>query len=166
MKIINVYLQEKLIINKDSKKSKFNPDFLNNKQEKLYSDNNEDYPDNWEDCQYELDTIDKKYEGFVVCKFNSLSKSKNLEKDVNDYSDTLENITERIITGKDMGYEIHLNNGHLEYHCLNSGSRAIYYIYALSNQGYLLIEQWFDGDDEVQNLDFLFDENNIIEITL
>lgn len=172
MKNIKEILIEKLILNKNSKKN-YNVDELNNDNIILYDSSSEEDEDtlDWEDTQNQLKDIDDNYDGFVLCRFNSLSKSKNLEKDVIDYGEDLQEISEKILNGKDLGYEIKLVKGHLEFHCINSGSRAIYYIYALSEEGYQKIETYFDepesldGDDSDKLL-FLLEEGNILPIEI
>lgn len=174
MKNLKETILEKLVINKNSKKN-YNVDELNNDNITLY--NNQDCDDeDMQDMQWDYMTeiikdIDANYDGFVVCRFNSLSKSKNLEKDVNDCSDDLQEISKRILTGKDLGYAVKVIGGHLEFDCINSGSKATYYVYALSPIAYEKIETYFgepeslDGDDS-DKLKFLFDEDSIISIEI
>lgn len=164
MKHLNEFIIEKFKINKDID-IKFNPDSLNNDNTIIF-DSESSEGETWEDCTDEIKQINDKYYGFLVCKFIPLSKIKNYEKDINDYSDQLDQITDRILTGRDLGYQIKLVKGHLEYDCINSGSRATYYVYALSEEAYLAVEEWFNGDLETSELKSLFNEESILEITL
>ena len=91
---------------------------------------------------------------------------RDLAESFHDYSDDLDNIKGRIITGHDLGYEVRISHGHIEIDCINSGSRATYYIYSLNDKSYEDIESWFDGDLENDKLDFLYQQGNIIPIEL
>ena len=178
MKNLSQYLIEKLHVSKYQ--DKYNPDELDSDTYVLYDsqsyENEDDEAVEWEDCSDTLERFNKNYVGFIVCKWKSLGdlmKSNNLrdiEKTLNDYSDDLNEIKKRIITGKDLGYEIKLNKGHLEFNCLNSGSRATYYVYALDGSAFADIETWFDtpedldGNDDSEKLSFLFQKGNIIPI--
>lgn len=178
MKQLSQYLIEKLHVSKYQ--DKYNPDELDSDTYVLYDsqsyENEDDEAVEWEDCNDTLERFNKNYVGFIVCKWKSLGdlmKSNNLkdiEKTLNDYSDDLTEIKDRIITGKDLGYEIKLNKGHLEFNCLNSGSRATYYVYALDGPAFADIETWFDtpedldGNDDSEKLSFLFQKGNIIPI--
>lgn len=173
MKQLKEIIFEKLKINKNSK-SIHNVDDLTNDDITLYDDqecDDEDMQDmQWDYCQNILNEINKKFDGFVVCRWKSLTKSTDLEKSINDYSADLDCIKERIITGKDLGYEVKIVKGHLEFYCVNSGSRATFYVYALSNKGYELIKQYFDEpesldvDSTEDKLKFLFDDGIILPI--
>ena len=175
MKSINLYISEKLIINKNTKVS-FNPDELNGDEELLYSSSDyEDEDDDniaWEDCDNEISSIDRKFDYFLMTRFNSLSESKDLEKDLYAYAPCQENgdlhdlINDDVIT-KSQGLDIRLKGGHIEVDAINSGSRATYYIYALSHEAYDEISAWYEGEEEeVPSLDFLFKPESILEIKL
>lgn len=170
MKQLKEYITEKLHVGKYQ--NKYNPDDLNGDDTLIYSDmdNEDDEADSYNDFIDTIESINKNYTGFIVCRFDSLSKIEgktNLyEKTINDYSDDLTEIKDRIITGKDLGYEVRVSHGHIEIDCVNSGSRATYYIYALNDKAYEDIEYWFDGDLENDKLDFLYQKGNIIPIEL
>ena len=170
MKQINNFIQEKLKVNSKSKINEYDPDFLNNFTEVIYSEDDED-TDYWNYCESELKRINKNYSGFVVTRWNSISQIKDFDKDVNDYSDDLEEIKDRIITGKDLGYEVRVSHGHLEFDCINSGSRGTYYVYALKDTAYADIEAWFDGEEDengnpIDIKKILFTKGNIEIITI
>lgn len=175
MNPISQYISEKLLINKNIK-IQFNPDELNGDEELLYSSSDyEDEDDNsiaWEDCDNEISSIDKKFDYFLMTRFNSLSESKDLEKDLYAYAPCHENgdlhdlINDDAIT-KSQGLDIRLKGGHIELDAINSGSRATYYIYALSHEAYDEISAWYEGgEEEVPSLDFLFKPESILEIKL
>ena len=170
MKQLKEYIQEKLHVGKYQ--NKYNPDDLNGDNELIYSDMDDEdtEADSYNDFIDTIDRLNKNYIGFIVCRFDSLSKiqgnTKLYEKTINDYSDDLTEIKDRIITGKDLGYEVRLSHGHLEFDCVNSGSRATYYVYALEGAAYNDIEEWFNGDLENDKLDFLYKEGNILAIEL
>jgi len=174
MKTLNNYIIEKFKINSHNSKgaSKYNPDDLNGDDTLIYSDmnNEDDEGDSYNDFIDTMESINSNYTHFIVCKFNSLSKIEGktniYEKTINDYSDDLNNIKGRIITGHDLGYEVRISHGHIEIDCVNSGSRATYYIYSLNDKSYEDIESWFDGDLENDKLDFLYQQGNIIPIEL
>lgn len=130
--------------------NKYDPDFLNNFTEVLYEDEgDEDELDSkWNYCESELARINKNYNGFVVTRYDSITQIKDFNKGVNDYSDDLEEIKDRIITGKDLGYEVRVSHGHLEFDCINSGSRATYYVYALKDTAYADVEAWFNDEED------------------
>ena len=184
MRNINNYIIEKISISPVIEKLKigvntkvmsgYNPDNLNQDVEELYSDSNDEDLDDlkWDYCESEIKRINKNYSGFVVTRWDSITKIKDFDKSVNDYSDDLEQIKDRIITGKDMGYEVRLSHGHLEFDCINSGSRGTYYVYALTDTALADVESWFDGEEEDENgnpLDIkkiLFKKGNIQIIKL
>jgi hypothetical protein len=160
MKTLNNYIIEKLVIKKNL--NTYNPDDLNGDNQILYSSDDDEYGDEtaWDCLLEDLKYIDNHYAMFLVTKFVSLGEAlENFEEDdFCDYSFDLEQIRERIITGKDYGYEVRLVGGHLEFDCINSGSRATYYVYAISSDKksyiYDLIDEWFSGtcdDDELLN---------------
>ena len=169
---ITNYIQEKLKITKDTKIN-YDPDFLNNFTEVLYSYNDdEDLSDlRWDYCESMLKRINNKYEGFVVTRWDSITQIKDFDKSVNDYSDDLEEIKNRIITGRDLGYEVRLSHGHLEFDCINSGSKGTYYVYALKDIAYTDIEAWFDGEEDengnpIDIKKVLYTNGNIETITI
>ena len=175
MKSLSSYIMEKLVINKDLKFDKYNPDELNGDNEILYNsqdyDNEDDNSVAWEDCDEIIMSIDKEYDYFLMTRFKSLRNSKDLEKDLYAYSPCQESndihdlINIDPIT-KSQGLEIRLTGGHIEIDAINSGSRATYYIYALSHKAYDEISAWFEGgDEEVESLGFLFKPGSILEIT-
>lgn len=164
---------EGLKIGSKTKIGGYNPDELNGDHIKIYdSDDGEDENDKdafWEDFESWMDNIEKNYDGFIFCKFKSLSQSKNLDNDIFEYSTNLSDvIKDKIITGNDYGYEVRLVQGHIEIDCINSGSRGDYYIYALSEEIYDNVKMWFEGDldddDEIKDLSFLLEKGNIIPI--
>ena len=177
MKQLNSFINEKLKINSKSKIGGYDPDMLNDELYILYDDTNDSENDEvyWEDALDELKQINDKYDGFVVCRWESLTEIKNkkrhLDQYVNDYSDDLELIQNRIITGRDYGYRIRLVYGHLEFECINSGSSATYYVYALNDKAYEKIEEWFDTPESLDNEDdlnlkFLYEKGNILAIEI
>jgi hypothetical protein len=171
MKQIVEFIQEKLQITKDSKIGAYNPDNLNAENDLLYDSEDEDDVA-YDDFMDELDTINKEFNGFVVCKWSPLSKIKDFDKYINDWSDDLEEISKRIMDGRDLGYEVRLVGGHLEFDCINSGSRATYYVYALNDEAAEKIEEWFDtpesldGNEDKDKLKFLFQKGNILPIEI
>ena len=173
MKQITNYIIEKFKINSKNAKDiiTFNPDDLNNDNQTLYDseDQGEEEGDNevfWEDFLEEVKQLNKKYWYYIAFKYHSMSKSKNYEKDILDYSEGLKDIIDSIITGKDLGYKVKLVGGHLEIDCINSGHRATYYIYALSQETYETLEAFFAGEEGIDNLNFLNNEKSILEIKL
>ena len=173
MKTLNTFITEKILINKQTNIG-FDPDNLEC-DDKFYenailynSENNEDEDEDateYEDFEHLMWETNDLNEGFIVTKFESLSKTKNIEKVIKDCSDNLPKLIENIITGKDLGYEVRSVNGHLEIDCINSGSRGTYYIYALSQKGYQDINNWFYGNSwgDEDNIDIktLINDKNI-----
>lgn len=176
MKQLTDYILEKFkISSKTLSDQRFNPDKLNNDKQILYNSEDQDEEgDNdifLDDFEKEVEQIDKKFDYYISTRFVSLGNSKNLEKDLYSYcpgdNNTLYDMIQNIMTGKDLGYEVRLVGGHIEVDCINSGSRGTYYIYALSHEAYDEVSAWFEGgDEEVKSLDFLFKEENILEIEL
>ena len=171
------FMLEKLKINSKSKICGYGVDRLNDIKTVLYSDidnekkDEDDVAVEYNDFIDTIENIDGEYPGFIVSRYNSLEKIKGKDnkvfiKTVNDYSNNLSEIKDRIITGKDLGYEVRLAYGHLEFDCINSGSRATYYVYALSHEAYSWVELWFEGDEGFQDLNFLYEEGNIIPIEI
>ena len=148
----------------------------NKKPEILYSDRWDFEDDNdmdiqWEDCKVELGSINQDCKtGFLCTKFNSLGKSKSIrggydpDNDIYTITDDLDEIIDKVITGNDYGYEVRLVGGHLELECINSGSSATYYIYQLEAKAWDNIELWWQGDETVDNLKFLYNDKAIIPI--
>ena len=180
MKTLNNYIIEKFKINANNSKgaSKYNPDELNNENAVLYDseDEGEEDGDNdvfFDDMKNNLDELDDKYQYFISLKFKPLSKIKDsneLFKSIHGLipdDDSLKSmITDNIIDGRDLGYEVKLVGGHIEVHCINSGSRGIYYIYALNKDIYEKISDWYSNFEE-SNYDpihDLFIDGNIIEL--
>lgn len=160
-------INEKLSINKDTITA-YNPDALNGDNELLYSSESDD--DDWEDVKEELNYLEDKYCGFLVTQFKSLSEIKveQLERTLYRNSRQLiEDIIDEIINGKDLGYEIKLICGHLEIDCLNSGSRATYYVYAFDDgENYEKMVDWAGNDLSDEDLyKLIFTEGFISEIT-
>lgn len=160
-------INEKLSINKYTITA-YNPDALNGDNELLYSSESDD--DNWEDVKEELNYLEDKYYGFLVTQFKQLSEitAKQLERTLYRNSRQLiEDIIDEIVNGKDLGYEIKLICGHLEIDCLNSGSRATYYVYAFDNdENYSKMIDWAGNDLSDEDLyKLIFTEGFISEIT-
>lgn len=160
-------INEKLSINKDTITA-YNPDALNGDNELLYSSESDD--DNWEDVKEELNYLEDKYYGFLVTQFKQLSEitAKQLERTLYRNSRQLiEDIIDEIVNGKDLGYEIKLICGHLEIDCLNSGSRATYYVYAFDDEeNYSKMVDWAGNDLSDEDLyKLIFTEGFISEIT-
>lgn len=160
-------INEKLSINKDTITA-YNPDALNGDNELLYSSESDD--DNWEDVKEELNYLEDKYYGFLVTQFKQLSEitAKQLERTLYRNSRQLiEDIIDEIVNGKDLGYEIKLICGHLEIDCLNSGSRATYYVYAFDDdENYKKMIDWAGNDLSDEDLyKLIFTEGFISEIT-
>ena len=167
MKKINTYIIEKLKKLNRSSTFKYNPNDLNNDNIILYSDcGDEDEQDTtWHQCKYKLDAINDAYDGFIAFKLKPLSET-DLTNDycLKDLSTDLEDLVNEYITGNDAGYEVRLNGGHLEIDCINSGSRMTYYIYALDQENYDLVSDWYQGENEPKDLTFLLNEDVIQEI--
>lgn len=163
MKNINLYIIEKLHLDKNIK-NQFNIDNISPNDEVYLYDDDADVEEEgdrdifWDDCKSELKTLNKKYLGFIVFQFDSLGSIKGDIDDNKIYmlDGDLDNVTDKIITGKDLGYDVKIKGGHLEIHCINSGSRGIYYIYALSERGLNICSEYERGENnEPENLNFL-----------
>ena len=162
MKKLNTYILEKLKINK-SVQYKFNPDYIEGGSNRLiYSDVDSENAEETDGDQMWscMDVINDNHSGFIIFQFDSISDSKNLNKSVYDYNQSLTKMLFKIIDGKDLGYEVRTKDGHLEVDCINSGSRGTYYIYALSSEGYQIADDVLDEDDNKRNWAWLFDEKN------
>jgi len=170
MKKIKEFIIEKLKINKSINNS-FDPDNLNNDNEVIYSDLDDKFTmKSYNDFMDKVNNeLNKKYEGFIVCKYNPLSwlkdkNNKEVEDTIYNYSNKLSSIFNILITDKYDNCEIKLVKGHLEVTCVNSKSKETYYIYACTKDTYNKVEEYFKGDEI--DIDFLFIENNIIPIEL
>lgn len=168
MKQLKDIIKESLI-KKDTKiKHIIDVDNLNKTEETIYDDIEYDDSDesdfHWHECEKFFKRIEQEYQYFITLKFDSIMKSKDLGNNIIFYSDNLIDQYESIITGKDMGYAVKYVKGHIEIDCINSGSRATYYIYAVSDDAYLKISDWFDGyiDKDKSYLEFLKKEENAI----
>jgi len=169
MNNIKDYILEKFKINSKNAKRGFDPDDLTGDHQVLY--NSEDEDDSYRDLEEILQMINdnEKYQSFIVCKFKQLSNMKNMYNNDNDiyfFNDDLMKVIDKVITGKDLGYEVKLMYGHLQVDCINSGSRGDYYIYALSEEGTEKMTLWWEGDESVPDLKFLFNEKNLLPIEL
>ena len=176
MKNISKFIVEKLIINKNSKFINDNLDHLNNIKCIMWNSDN-DEEDNFDvGVDQDIYDINDKYDGFIYCKFDSLSELINNVKKTKDDSDLyseiniefeLEKIMNTIITGRDYGYELRLVYGHLELDSINSGSRATTYIYALKNDGLTDLEWIYSGEASEEESDIIGIINqNIVPIEL
>ena len=176
MKYLNKFINEKLILNKSTKLYYDVDNIKGYNKEVLYSSRWEFKDDNdeaiqWNDCKHELSTIDKESNtGFIITQFNSLGelRKKNVKDDLllYDYSESLGDLIEKVVTGNDYGYEVRLYGGHLEIECINSGSSGTYYIYQLNKDAWNNVDEWFRGDESVNSLDFLFIKGAIIPIEM
>ena len=174
MKNLKDIINEKLKINSNSKvDNKFDPERLTDHRFVLYDsqsyENEDDEAVDWKDCEDSLMSYDDQAAGFIACD-NPISKIKNYSKDIALTDEDLLSLRERIVTGKDLGYEIRYEYGHLEFDCINSGSRRTFYIYGLSEEAFDKFEQWCNdpdeliGDTDEEKLAFLFEEGNIIPL--
>lgn len=166
MKTLLETINEKLKVTKSG--YKFNPDIMNDKTIILYDSSNyddvEEESSDWSDCNSLLDKLEKDIDGFLLMN-EPISKSKNLEKDADNIYTYWDDIKDKVITGKDHGYCIRINSGHIEIDCINSGSSNTYYVYGLSKDGMIKLEEWFAGE-EYELKDLLLDENNYIAIDI
>lgn len=166
MKTLIDTINEKLRIRKNDV---YNPDITDDKNITLYDstnykDKDEEYIDLREYKEI-MRQIEKDVDGFLLMD-EPISKSKNLENDIDNVYIYLDDITDKVITGKDYGYRIRIDSGHIEIDCINSGSSNTYYIYGLSKDGLMKLEEWFDGEEEYSLKDLLFDENTYIIIDI
>jgi hypothetical protein len=76
------FMLEKLKINSKSKIGGYDPDILNDELYILYDDTNDNENDEvyWEDALDELKQINDKYDGFIVCRWESLTEIKNKKR--------------------------------------------------------------------------------------
>lgn len=179
MENLSNFITEKLQINSKIKSKNDDLDYLTDDDFVLWnSDDNsgDEYIDYIDDLYNE---IEHKYDYFIYTRFDSLStlfdKYYNKNKNINtlidniDYNEYFKKITQKIITGRDYGYEIKLVRGHIEIDCINSGSCGTYYIYAITYKGYIDVDDWFtDGCDDEAQKDFLYSiiKENIVPIEL
>ena len=163
MKKLNTYIIEKLKINK-SAQYKSNPDYIEGGSNRLiYSDVDSENAEETEgdEMWYRMDVINDNHDGgFISFQYDSISDSDNFNKSAYDLNQSLTEMLKKIIDGKDLGYEVRTKDGHLEVDCINSGSRATYYIYALSSEGYQIADDELDENDNKRNWSWLFDEKN------
>ena len=181
MKALNTYINEKLVLSKDTFKGpEYNPDSLSDEYIILYStedDENDDEEgyDYFDDFIDQIVEADKNYDGYVV--FNSsLSDIKNKyeKNNIQDIKDNdivnryvyLEQAIKKYVNGNDLGNEVRLAYGHIEIDCINSGSRATYYIYAISPDISSDVEEWFEGSEEINLYNILYTEGNIEKIEI
>lgn len=168
MKTISNYISEKLNLSKDTFKMVYNPDILNDNDMLILSMDDED----GEYFDYVIDQIDDKYDGFIKCYDHSLNtlltNNKYHAKIENwlDNSDLLYKLIKSIMTGRDAGYEAKLKTGHIEIDCINNGSRVTNYIYAVNKEIYDDIEDWFDGNDDINLINLLSTKDNIQSIEI
>ena len=176
MNNIKEYIIEKLKINSNSKvNDDFDPDRLTDRRFVLYDSQSYDNEDEevleWDEC---LDTL-KSYNnqingGFFVCRYEPITKTKKISTTIYHIDNDLMKIKNKVFTGNDIGYELRYEYGHLEFDCINSGSRRTFYIYGLSQEGYDKLDIWWnypdelEGDTDEEKLSFLFEEGNIIPI--
>lgn len=166
MKTLLEIINEKLKITKSG--YTFNPDTMDDKITIIYdsTDTDEDTEStDFEEYEELMGQIEKDIDGFLLTN-KLISKSKNIENDVDNVYIYWTDITDKIITGKDYGYRIRIDSGHIEIDCINSGSSNTYYIYGLSKDGMMKLEEWFAGEEEYSLKDLLFDEKNYVIIDI
>lgn len=166
MKTLLEIINEKLKITKSG--YTFNPDTMDDKITIIYdsTDTDEDTEStDFEEYEELMGQIEKDIDGFLLTN-KLISKSKNVENDVDNVYIYWTDITDKIITGKDYGYRIRIDSGHIEIDCINSGSSNTYYIYGLSKDGTMKLEEWFAGEEEYSLKDLLFDEKNYVIIDI
>jgi hypothetical protein len=141
MKNFNQYITEKIKLSSDRF---YNPDDLNNECEILYSDvRNQEY--DWWDVYDGIKYINNFFNTYLVTRFVPINKMKDIEEDLTTGS-YIDKLIDEIV-GRDQGYEIRLNKGHLEIDCINKGpNRATYYIYGCDDKFTEHVEDWFNGD--------------------
>lgn len=176
MKSLKQSIKEALKINSKSKVIKTDyPEYLTNESYTMYnSENDDDY--DYKDFLDNIKIVEDEYKGIIITQFEPLIKIKtNFDFKVwrmitGKYADQYNQITKvidtEIITGKDLGYEARMVNGHIEIDCINSGSRATYYIYAIKEDVIDEIDDWLDGDAEYDMWEFLVKKENIIPIEI
>ena len=177
MKEINTYIVEKLTLSQ--KKTYTSIDSLTGDNLVMYSDRWDEDEDtlnmDWEDAQSQLKEIDKDLDcgGYLIIKYKSLGEIQNkkiennisvLDQCLQSIEKDLETCIDTVITGKDYGYEIRMVGGHLEIDCINSGSCVTYYIYAIEKTAWDHLEAYWEGNDEVNSLAFLYAEGSLVPI--
>lgn len=166
MKTLLEIINEKLKITKSG--YAFNPDTMDDKITIIYdsTDTDEDTEStDFEEYEELMGQIEKDIDGFLLTN-KLISKSKNVENDVDNVYIYWTDITDKIITGKHYGYRIRIDSGHIEIDCINSGSSNTYYIYGLSKDGMMKLEEWFAGEEEYSLKDLLFDEKNYVIVDI
>jgi hypothetical protein len=163
MKSLVETINEKLKITKGC--GNFNPDETDSNVTTIYDSDCEDEEAEWDDFCYLIDKLEKDIDGFLLMD-EQISKSKNLENDADNVYIYWDDIKNKIITGKDYGYRVRIDSGHIEIDCINSGSSNTYYVYGLSKDGLMKLEEWFEGEEEYELKDLLFDENNYVIINI
>lgn len=163
MKSLVETINEKLKITKGC--GNFNPDEMDSKKITLYDSDCEDEEAEWDDFCYLIDKLEKDIDGFLLMN-EPISKSKDLENDADNVYIYWDDIKNKIITGKDYGYRVRIDSGHIEIDCINSGSSNTYYVYGLSKDGLMKLEEWFEGEEEYELNDLLFDEKNYVIINI
>ena len=163
MKQINNYILEKLHLNKETK-TKYNPDVLNGDTEILINSEESDEVE-FNDFDQMIEDLDNEYDGFFYISQKPISKNNDLSNGSLDES-LKSLINHEVYNNKSLGYEIKLVYGHLEIAYINSGNRSYAYIYALTKDAYQMASDFFDGDPEQDNLDFLSKEGSIVAIEL
>jgi len=171
MKTFNEFILERLKLNKDTKSKGYDPNFLNGDKTILYDSSeaeDEDEQDmNWEDCQTNLDTIDGEYDAFLRCEHYPLANDPKKDYNIEDYSTNLKEIIDNIIgRGDAYGYEFILENGHLTITKGYNGGHSSDYVYAITSETYNMIDDYFGGYEDTENLNILFEEGNIVPIEI
>lgn len=175
MKEIHKFIQEKLIINKDTD-CHYDPNDLNNESEELFDTSS--YEDDNDLGAEEYDSIinhvadlfekNKAYGAFAI-RGHTLTELKEKNIDVNrikyELNRNSDELIDKLFTWKDQGYKLRLHHGHIELDCINSGSRVTWYIYGLAEDAFIHVEDYFDGEDYVKNLDFLYKPEMVVEIS-
>lgn len=171
MKTFNEFILERLKLNKDTKSKGYDPNFLNTDKVVLYDSSEAEDDDeqdmNWEDCQTNLDIIDGKYDAFIRCKYYPLANDKEKDYNIEEFNVNLKDITDNIIgRGNAYAYKFLLEDGHLKITQGYNGSYSDDYVYAVTSETYDIIDDYFGGYDDVENLNILFEEGNIVPIEI
>ena len=172
MKDIHKFIQEKLIINKDTE-CHYDPNDLNNTSEILFNTSDDDDDDlGAEEYDSTINHVadlfekNKAYGAFAIYDYTLTElKEKNINNIDYELNRNSDKLIDKLFNWRDQGYELRLHHGHIELDCINSGSRATWYIYGLSEDAYIHVEDYFDGEDYVKNLDFLYKPEMIVEIS-
>ncbi len=168
MKTINDFIKEALIKKDTEISHNIDVDHLIKDNFILYDDTDPDCDEkDWDDCENDFYEIDGNYNFFLCCKDQSLMKLKDYRK-IETVTVNLDDIIKTVITGKDYGYAVRINYGHIEIDCINSGSRRTYYIYAISENAYDEIESYLYGDMDESDFDigFIYNEKDVIPIKI